>query len=360
MSRKAKRDDEATAHETPADAGSAAAAEQAALETDAGGAAAAEAAQPDGAVGDAAPAGNAVPGDDTTVENGGAARNDSAGPEGGEDAAIDHVHEPAAYEAFPEIIAVEFDNDGGWFVVKLADGHHFAVRYADVDFLDDLDVAADWVQDIDIEPHRVAWPKLDRGLTVDRLLALAFTGKMPDDLLQLAGHERAMQDEAPAEPVTAAPRNRMDINVLAAYSAASLAFGTTEEDTTTLPRFDVRWLVQERGDRAQAAALCAAAFLRRDAAALVQPETLAIHLRRSGFADMPAATGRAAVAWKVFAFALAELDALDRAEADARRRAEQAAEAGQGPRPVRRLGLALQRRDVNPLTELGRRLQRDA
>lgn len=170
---------------------------------------------------------------------------------------------------------------------------------------------------------------------------------------EAAGKEEEVADHRQV----AAPGNRMDINVLAAYSAASLAFGTTEDDTTTLPRFDVAWLGQ-RGDRAQAAALCAAGFLRRDAAVLVQPETLVIHLKRNGFPDAVAAVGRAAVAWKVFAFALAELDALDRAEADARRRAEQAAEAGQGPRPVRRLGMALQRRDANPLTELGRRLQR--
>ncbi|MBE0694968.1 MAG: DUF2442 domain-containing protein, partial [Aquamicrobium sp.] len=245
MSRK-RKDDEATAHETQADAGSAGPAEQAALETDAGGAAAAEAAQPNGAVGDAAQAGGAVPGDDQTVENGGAAGNDSAGPEGGEDAALDHVHEPAAYEAFPEIIAVEFEDLH--LTVKLADGQYFSVAYADVDFLAGADAQSR--RDVDIAPLRLSWPALDAGMTVDRLLARSFSGNVADDLLCLAG---VYVREVETDPT--APRNRMDINVLAAYSAASLAFGTTEEDTTTLPRFDVRWLVQERGDRAQAAAL---------------------------------------------------------------------------------------------------------
>ena len=165
--------------------------------------------------------------------------------------------------------------------------------------------------------------------------------------------EAADEAEAPIEQ-TDAPRNRIDINVLAACSAASLAFGTTEEDTTALPRFAVDWLGARGGDHVQAAALCAGAFLRRDTAMLVQPETLVIHLRRSGFPDVPEATGRVAVAWKVFAFALAELDALDRAEAEA---AQKRAEAATGPRAARREELAMVPADPNPLTDLGRRLQ---
>lgn len=347
-----RKKDDAVELETATDVQDAAGAAEAVDAADAGAGQAGESSTRDAAAGDevatdAAAAGE-VPGTADAVAD---AADDAQREAAGEAAALDHVHEPAAYEAFPEIIAVEFEDF--YLTVKLADGQYFSVAYADVDFLAGADAQSR--RDVDIAPLRLSWPALDAGMTVDRLLARSFSGNVGDDLLCLAG---VYVREVETDPT--APRNWMDINVLAAYSAASLAFGTTEEDTTTLPRFDVRWLVQERGDRAQAAALCAAGFLRRDAAVLVQPETLAIHLRRSGFADMPAAEGRAAVAWKVFAFALAELDALDRAEADARRRAEQVAEAGQGPRPVRRLGLALQRRDANPLTELGRRLQRDA
>lgn len=249
-------------------------------------------------------------------------------------------HEPAAYDEFAGIVAVEFGETA--LTVKLADGQAFLVSYSAIDFLDSASDEA--LRDIDIEPHRLVWPAFERVITVDRLAALA-----------AAGYDWRQQDADDGETAPAAPGNRMDINVLAAYAAASLAFGMTEEDVTTLPRIDGAWLGQ-LGTRAQAAALCAAGFLRRDAAVLVQPETLVIHLKRSGFPDAAAAEGRAAVAWKVFAFTLAELDALDRTRAEAARRAEAAA-AASGPRPARRLSLAMQRADANPLTELGRQLQ---
>lgn len=59
--------------------------------------------------------------------------------------------------------------------------------------------------------------------------------------------------------------------------------------------------------------MAAAAFLRQwpDATA----EAIAIHLRRSGFADVPEPDQRALAAWKVFAFTLSVLDDLDKPEA---------------------------------------------
>lgn len=152
------------------------------------------------------------------------------------------------------------------------------------------------------------------------------------------------------------PKNRIEANAFAAYSAASIAYGTTDEDATTLPRFDVGWL-GGRGDRELAAKGSAAAtFLRRDTTILVQPETLVIHLRRAGFADTPDATGRVAVAWKIFAFTLAEFDALDRAATEAKRRSEADA-CDSGPRPALRADLTMAPADPSPLTDLGKRLQ---
>lgn len=151
------------------------------------------------------------------------------------------------------------------------------------------------------------------------------------------------------------PRNRMDINVLAAFSAASVAFGTTEEDNTTLPRFDRGWIVVDTDHRKPVQ--IAADFL-RGSVTLMQPETCVIHLRRSGFADTPAAEGRVATAWKVFGFTLTELDALDRAAEEAEKRARAVEAARRGPAAMPRDQLAMVPPDPNPLTEMGRRLQR--
>lgn len=150
------------------------------------------------------------------------------------------------------------------------------------------------------------------------------------------------------------PKNLIGINVLAAYAAASVAFGTTEEDDTTLPRFDLNWLASS-GDHKQAAE-CAAALARRTIGA--PPETMVIHLRRNGFPDTPAATGRVEAAWRIFLSTLAELDRLYIAEAEAAKYAALAALAGRGPRPALRADLAMAPADPNPLTDLGRRLQR--
>lgn len=65
---------------------------------------------------------------------------------------------------------------------------------------------------------------------------------------------------------------------------------------------------------------CAAAFLRQWPEG--KPDAIVIHLRRAGFKDVPEPGRRELAAWKVFAVTLAELDAIDRAEADERRLAE--------------------------------------
>lgn len=116
------------------------------------------------------------------------------------------------------------------------------------------------------------------------------------------------------------PPPGLDQNTASAYAAACCAFpkqgllmfyGWMEPERDGLVEIQVPRLT------------CAAAFLRqhRDA----EPASAAIHLRLNGFRDTPEPFGRALVAWKVFAVTLAELDALDAAEAmvdAARRRAE--------------------------------------
>lgn len=336
MSRKGKKDD-APELEPAANAPDAAGAGPA---DDAGAAGAGQAATAetgDAAAGDEKPPFAALAGEvpgaaDADADAADAVQPETAGEAEGE---IEHRHEPAPYDGFAAIIAVEFGETA--FTVKLADGQAFLVSHAAVEFLDCASDEA--VRDIDIEPHRLVWPGLERVMTVDQLHALA-----------RAGYNWHAQGDDSADhfaDALAYDRSGIDVgqeigrdNVLAAFGAASWVHGV-----------DGGWI----GSRE--AVECAAAFLRRDAAQLVQPETLVIHLKRSGFPGTPAAEGRTAVAWKVFAFALAELDALDRAEAEARQRAEAAAQA-QGPRPVRRMALAMQRADANPLTEIGRRLQR--
>lgn len=182
-----------------------------------------------------------------------------------------------------------------------------------------------------------------------------------DEVATDATAEREMPGAADADthavggekPETETPENRVGINVLAAYAAASIAFGTTNDDSTTLPRMDLGWLTS--GEKHQEAAECAAEFARRTIAA--PPETLVIHLRRSGFPDTPEATGRTEAAWRIFLSVLAELDRLDRAQGDEAQRAELIAQAKDGPRAVSRADLTMAPADPNPLTDLGRRLQ---
>lgn len=90
-----------------------------------------------------------------------------------------------------------------------------------------------------------------------------------------------------------------------------------------LQRFNAGWLVSLDRE-ARSPALAAAAFLRSHG--WQAPETIVIHLRRSGFKDAPDATGRVAVAWHVFIATLNKLDELDAHTDQARRDAEAAAE----------------------------------
>jgi hypothetical protein len=86
------------------------------------------------------------------------------------------------------------------------------------------------------------------------------------------------------------------------------------------------------------------------------PAAIAIHLRRAGFSQVPEPGPREAVAWKVFAFTLAELDRLDREEAE--RQARTAAAAARRPQAARREELALMPGEDNPLSDLGRAVER--
>lgn len=254
-------------------------------------------------------------------------------------------------------LAVEFGKD--CFVAKLMNGQQVMVLYDEVDWLKDASPAAQ--RDIDISPGVISWPTLDAS--VSRYLTLKDIYRLGKSEPGESGehvHAPAADEDAEAEAVQAAidlmegmraEAPPEDANMVAAFMAACVAFGTTDDDATTLPRFDRSWLTFVDGDHKAAIAM-AAAFLRRAPQAL--PETLAIHLRRSGFHDTPAAVGRVAVAWKVFAFTLAELDALDRAEAEARERAAAEETARRGPAPVPRSQLAGLPADNDPRTQLGR------
>ena len=252
------------------------------------------------------------------------------------------------------VVAIEFDPDSPTFAVRLDDGQIYCVRFDDVDFLKDAD------EDVRVEVELlledgVAWPYLDAMLTIDEIKQLAYAGSPTGDHASEDPQDTDDEEDgrfglaATREP----PRNLIDVNVLAAFAAASLAFGTTEEDSTTLPRMDVGWI-----GGGSPAATCAAAYLRRDSTPIVLPETLVIHLRRSGFPDTPAAEGRIAAAWKVFAFTLAELDALDRRTAQEKAMAEADAQAARGPAAQPRDRLANLPYDRNPLSETGRLNQR--
>jgi hypothetical protein len=174
----------------------------------------------------------------------------------------------------------------------------------------------------------------------------------PDQADEKTGAEAGADPER-GEP----PRNRMDVNVLAAMAAAGMAYGTHEEDATTLPRLDLGWLSDPDtpADRRIAAAECAGAFLRKARQpAPPAAETMVIHLRRAGHA-CPLAAGRERVAWSVFAHALAELDQLDAAAVRAAEEAARAQTGPQGPRAVPREALTYAPPDGNPLSQIGRR-----
>lgn len=121
------------------------------------------------------------------------------------------------------------------------------------------------------------------------------------------------------------PQNR-DVNALAALAAASVAFGTTNDDNTALPRMDVSWLgvSDDSGERGIDVAMKAAAFVRANPDA--PTAATRIELRRKKLAQ-PAEGDREAEAWEIFMFVLARLDTLDRTRREAeeaeRRRIEQ-------------------------------------
>lgn len=129
--------------------------------------------------------------------------------------------------------------------------------------------------------------------------------------------------------------NRIEVNILAALGAASIAYGTHDGDDTPLPRYDIRWIGGTIGESMHQRAEEAAAFLRQwpDAPMAAVP----IHLRRKGF-DVPEPGPRALVAWEIFAIALRKLDAIDRAAAAA------AAEAAAREAETKRLAGARRRR----------------
>ncbi len=98
----------------------------------------------------------------------------------------------------------------------------------------------------------------------------------------------------------------------------------------------------------------AASFVRKNPT--VPIDALPIHLKLKGF-EVPPAGRRELLAWRVFAFVLAQLDQADRDDAaDAARQASEAEAAK--PRGVLLGRLAMKPIDRNPLSQMGKVLQR--
>lgn len=110
---------------------------------------------------------------------------------------------------------------------------------------------------------------------------------------------------------------RRDTVVMAAVAAGSMIYAGLSPDNG--PEYAVaQWCGPT--EAYERVAECAAAFLRQWPDGT--PEAIVIHLQRAGFKDVPQPGRRELAAWKVFAVTLAELDAIDRAEAAERKAAE--------------------------------------
>lgn len=90
----------------------------------------------------------------------------------------------------------------------------------------------------------------------------------------------------------------------------------------------------------------------------VSAEAIVIHLRRAGFRFVPEAGRREKAAWAVFKATIAELDAVDKAEA-AEREAEQRAK-DRAVKAVPREDLAMMPEDPDPRTDMARQVPPNA
>lgn len=242
-------------------------------------------------------------------------------------------------------------------VLKLSDRSHLMVFIEDVAQLNnasDMELRA-----IDVHPDRLEWPVLGLKLTLDQMIGLYQTAAPPpidndhvaNGALQFSPEEIDAAFGGPsagdalaytlpaASPIVAVrahmfaaadkqPRNE-DVNALAAAAAASIAFGTTNQDNHGFPFMDVAWMVGEaEGPTMTAASQAAASFLRRNADA--PPAAARIELTRKKIAR-PLESPRAIVAWEIFAETLRRLDRLD---ADEKAAAEAAEREKTRTRPV--------------------------
>jgi hypothetical protein len=136
---------------------------------------------------------------------------------------------------------------------------------------------------------------------------------------------------------------------MSAFAAASAAYSCTASSFG----LDARWLLLEPNNVIVPRMIeLAAAFLRKWPDN-VNPDAIVIHLRRSGFSQVPKPGPRRAIAWKVFAFTLAELDRLDREEAE-RRKIEAAKNPGRPLGVASREDLTYAPPDNSPRSDLGR------
>ena len=146
----------------------------------------------------------------------------------------------------------------------------------------------------------------------------------------------------------------LEPNVLSAIGAACVAYAQIDGRAGALPEHDASWLGfddNSENETVKRAVETAAAFVRNWPNE--SPEAAGIHLRRSGFKDVPAIGHRERAAWKVFATTLHALDAADKAaaiEAEEKRRAEEQ----RGPTARSSDDLTYQPQKVNELSDLGR------
>ncbi len=119
--------------------------------------------------------------------------------------------------------------------------------------------------------------------------------------------ERSILDYLSGDDRKPKPQND-DVNALAAACAASMAYGTTNDDDTALPRMDIAWMIG-RGDSGRSmveAVGRAGAFLRQYPEA--NDEATRIELTRKKVAQ-PLDEPRAAMAWRIFVHSFRELEA---------------------------------------------------
>ena len=147
-------------------------------------------------------------------------------------------------------------------------------------------------------------------------------------------------------------RPQPELNAMHALCAAGMAFGSKGAGYHV--RMDVDFCRYNLMLTEPTAMLVeAAAFIRANPAAPI--DALPIHLKLKGY-ELPAAGRREMLAWRVFAFVLAQLDQADKDEAAETARQAAETEAAK-PRGVLRGRLAMKPIDRNPLSQMGKVMQ---